>query len=151
MEDRTSTISYTFQTSGRRTHNCPSHWWIIWKSLKHMEAGTKHTLNFQNHTENYGVKSNNLNIFTRPICTKSKINTLNIVERVPIYIDSISDKATLSSTSKSSLKTFTIIKVMLLKSICLFLSSYNIMKLWNIVISMQVIINTITEISTSHP
>ena len=40
-----------------------------------MKAGT---LNFHNHAENHGVKSNNCNIFTKPTCTKSKINTFKI-------------------------------------------------------------------------
>ena len=97
-----------------------------------MKAGTKHTFNFQNYTENHGVKWNNCSIFAKPTCTKSKIKTLKIAERVPICINSISDKATLSTTWKSSLKTFTIIEAMLLKSICLFLSSYNIVRLWSI-------------------
>ena len=70
-----------------------------------------------------------------------------------IYL--ISDNSTLTTTLIISLKTFSIIKVMLLISIVHFLSSYNIMKLCNIVISMQVIMNNYLNLNNTsgnvHP
>ena len=97
---------------------------------------------FHNDTESPGVKTNNLNNFTKHTLVKSKIKTFKITEQgLNIYVISVTNKVALSTTSTPSLKKFTIIKVMHLKSICLFLSSCNTVKLWNIVISVPVIIN----------
>ena len=53
--------------------------------------------------------------------------------RTRTYLGNITmtDKAASLTTLKSSLKKVTITRVILLKSICLFLSSFNIVKLWN--------------------
>ena len=57
------------------------------------------------------------------------------------YIDLISDNSTLTTTLIIFIENISIIKVMLLISIVHFLSSHNIMKLCNIVISVQVMMN----------